>query len=53
VAMLANHLGRRGKSIPAGTLILSGGVTEAVAVEPGDHISLRIQDLGSVALRFA
>ncbi|ODU96966.1 MAG: 4-oxalocrotonate decarboxylase [Bordetella sp. SCN 68-11] len=53
VAMLANHLGRRGKSIPAGTPILSGGVTEAVAVEPGDHVSLRIQELGSVALRFA
>jgi 2-oxo-3-hexenedioate decarboxylase len=53
VAMLANHLGRRGRSIPAGTMVLSGGVTEAVAVEAGDHVSLRIQDLGSVALRFA
>lgn len=53
VAMLANHLGRRGQSIPAGTMILSGGVTEAVAVEPGDHVTLRIQDLGSVSLRFA
>ncbi len=52
VAMLANHLGRRGEEIPAGTLILSGGVTEAVAVEPGDHVSLRVQDLGSVSLRF-
>ncbi len=53
VAMLANHLGRRGRSIPAGVPILSGGVTEAVAVAPGDHVSLRIQHLGSVALRFA
>jgi 2-oxo-3-hexenedioate decarboxylase len=52
VAMLANHLGRRGQEIPAGTLILSGGVTEAVAVEAGDQVSLRIQDLGSVSLRF-
>jgi 2-oxo-3-hexenedioate decarboxylase len=53
VAMLANHLGARGQEIPAGSLILSGGVTEAVAVEAGDHVSLRIQDLGSVSLRFA
>ena len=53
VAMLANHLGRRGQAIPAGTMILSGGVTEAVAVEPGDHVTLRIQHLGSVSLRFA
>ena len=52
VAALANHLGRRGQEIPAGAVILSGGVTEAVSVEPGDHVSLRIQHLGSVSLRF-
>jgi 2-oxo-3-hexenedioate decarboxylase len=52
VAMLANHLGARGREIPAGSMILSGGVTEAVAVEAGDHVSLRIQNLGSVSLRF-
>jgi len=53
VAMLANHLGKRGREIPAGTMIMSGGVTEAVAVEAGDHVSLRVQGLGSVSLRFA
>ena len=53
VAMLANHLGKRGQEIPAGSVILSGGVTEAVAVEAGDHVNLRIQGLGSVSLRFA
>jgi 2-oxo-3-hexenedioate decarboxylase len=52
VAMLANHLGRRGQEIPAGSVILSGGVTEAVSVESGDHVCLRLQDLGSVSLRF-
>jgi len=53
VAWLANHLGRRGREIPAGSVILSGGVTEPVAVEAGDRISLRVQHLGSVSLRFA
>lgn len=53
VAMLANHLGRRGQEIPAGAVILSGGVTEAVSVEAGDHVCLRVQNLGSVSLRFA
>jgi 2-oxo-3-hexenedioate decarboxylase len=53
VAMLANHLGRREQEIPAGSVILSGGVTEAVSVEAGDHVCLRLQDLGSVSLRFA
>jgi 2-oxo-3-hexenedioate decarboxylase len=52
IAMLANHLGRRGQEIAAGSVVLSGGVTEAVAVEAGDHIGLRIQHLGSVSLRF-
>lgn len=52
VAMLANHLGKRGQEIPAGSIVLSGGVTEAVAVKAGDHVCLRIQHLGSVSLRF-
>jgi 2-oxo-3-hexenedioate decarboxylase len=52
VAMLANHLGQRGEQIPAGTLILSGGITEAVAVAAGDNVTLRLQGLGSVSLRF-
>ena len=52
VAMLANHLGARGESIPAGSLILSGGITEAVAVAAGDNVTLRVQDIGSVGLRF-
>ncbi|GAB3366878.1 MULTISPECIES: 2-oxo-3-hexenedioate decarboxylase [Giesbergeria] len=52
VAMLVNHLGRRGQSLPAGSLILSGGITEAVPVQAGDNVTLRIQDLGSVSVRF-
>ena len=53
IAMLANHLGRRGREIPAGSLILSGGITEAVAVQAGDSVCLRVQGMGSVGLRFA
>ncbi|NDY90359.1 2-oxo-3-hexenedioate decarboxylase [Ideonella livida] len=52
IAELANHLGRRGQSIPAGTLILSGGITEAVPVQAGDHVSLHVQGMGSTSLRF-
>ena len=52
VAMLVNHLGRRGQTLPAGSLVLSGGATEAVSVQPGDHVSLRVQGMGSVSLRF-
>jgi len=52
IAMLVNHLGARGEELPAGSLILSGGITEAVAVAAGDNVSLRVQGLGSVSLRF-
>ena len=52
VAMLVNHLGRRGKSLPAGSLVLSGGATEAVTVKAGDHVCLRMQGMGSVSIRF-
>ncbi|MDO9611291.1 MAG: 2-oxo-3-hexenedioate decarboxylase [Serpentinimonas sp.] len=52
IAMLANHLGARGQEIPAGTLILSGGITEAVAVAAGDHVTLKVQGMGSTGLRF-
>jgi 2-oxo-3-hexenedioate decarboxylase len=52
VAMLANHLGERGQEIPAGTFIMTGGVTEAVAVKAGDSVLVRYQDLGSVSMRF-
>jgi 2-oxo-3-hexenedioate decarboxylase len=52
IAMLANHLAERGEEIPAGSLILSGGITEAVAVQAGDSVCLRVQGMGSVGMRF-
>lgn len=52
VAMLANMLANREEEIPAGSLILSGGITAAVAVEAGDHITLRAQGMGSVSVCF-
>jgi 2-oxo-3-hexenedioate decarboxylase len=50
--MLANHLGAMGEEIPAGTLILSGGITEAVAVAAGDTVRLKVQGMGSTSMRF-
>jgi 2-oxo-3-hexenedioate decarboxylase len=52
VALLANMLGERDEEIPAGTLILTGGITAAVAVEQGDSVNVRYQGLGSVGMRF-
>jgi len=50
--MLANELAKRDQFVPAGSLILSGGITEAVAVEAGDNVTLHVQGLGQVGLRF-
>ncbi len=52
VAMMANHLGARGQHIPAGSFIMTGGVTEAILVKAGDSVLVRYQDLGSVSMRF-
>ena len=52
VAMLANLLAERGEHIPAGTFIMTGGITAAIAVEPGDNITVRYQGLGTVSGRF-
>jgi 2-oxo-3-hexenedioate decarboxylase len=52
VAMLANMLGERGRTIPAGVLILSGGATEAIQVAAGDKISVECEWLGTVSAQF-
>ena len=53
VAMVVNLLARRGEGIKAGSVILTGGITEAVAVKAGDNVQLRAQGLGSVNVNFA
>lgn len=52
VAMLANMFAERGEEIPAGTFIMTGGITAAVAVEAGDSINVRYQGLGNITARF-
>lgn len=52
VAMLVNILAELGEYLPAGSFVMSGGITEAIAVKPGDNVVARFQDLGSVSMRF-
>ena len=47
------EIAKNGQEIPAGTMILSGGITEAVPVMPGDSVTLKIQHLGSTSIRFS
>lgn len=52
VAMLASMLSERDEIIPAGTFIMTGGITAAVLVEAGDSIVVRYQDMGDVSMKF-
>jgi 2-oxo-3-hexenedioate decarboxylase len=51
VALLANWLGSRGKAIEAGWTIYSGGLTAAVPLAPGSHVSATFGHLGTVSVR--
>lgn len=50
VAWLVRQLAARGQGLRAGHIVLSGGMTEAVAVEPGDCVVARFDRLGTVEI---
>lgn len=52
VAMLANQCAARGTEIPAGCLVLTGGITAALHVKAGDTVVVHYQSLGAVRMRF-
>ncbi|MCR4398910.1 MAG: fumarylacetoacetate hydrolase family protein [Firmicutes bacterium] len=52
VAWLANKLAEFGMSIGAGEIVLSGAVTAAPPVAPGDAILVTFDELGPVGCRF-
>lgn len=52
VALLVKVLAELGEDLPAGSFVMSGGITAAIAVQPGDHVLARYQELGSISVRF-
>ena len=52
IVMLLDHLAERGESLPAGSFVMTGGITEAIPVAAGDNVIARYQDMGSVSFRF-
>jgi len=53
LALAANSLGRRGITLEAGWLVLTGGMTDAVPVEPGKAERVRFGSLGSIVVEGA
>lgn len=50
---LANTLGARGVTMRAGQVVLSGSITSAATIGPGDAVTATIAGLGSVTTRLA
>jgi 2-oxo-3-hexenedioate decarboxylase len=50
LALAANSLARRRIALEPGWLVLTGGLTDAVTVEPGTRVAARFTSLGSVYL---
>jgi 2-oxo-3-hexenedioate decarboxylase len=51
VIRLAKMLSALGEEVKAGQIILTGGITKALAVKAGDTVSTRIEELGEVSFR--
>lgn len=52
VALLVRVLAELGEDLPAGSFVMSGAITAAIPVKPGDHITTRYQELGAISARF-
>jgi 2-keto-4-pentenoate hydratase len=48
VAWLVNVLSGRGEHLPAGSVVLSGGITASVGLKPGLNVVAEFDGLGSV-----
>jgi 2-keto-4-pentenoate hydratase len=50
---LANMLGSLGQTLEAGSVIMSGSITAAVDIKPGDTVTASFGELGSLTTEFA
>jgi 2-keto-4-pentenoate hydratase len=53
VARLANWIGRRGGAVGENWIVLSGGLTPAVPLVPGGHVTATFGRLGRITVRAA
>jgi 2-keto-4-pentenoate hydratase len=49
---LANMLGSLGQTLEAGSIIMSGSITAAVAIAPGDTVTASFGEFGSLTTEF-
>jgi 2-oxo-3-hexenedioate decarboxylase len=51
IQMLVGLLHSRGEVLKAGTVVLTGAVTEAFPIQPGDNVCARFQELGTINVK--
>lgn len=51
IVQLCELLDERGLALPAGSIVLAGAATQAVQLEPGMEVRLKVQDLGTVTVK--
>jgi 2-oxo-3-hexenedioate decarboxylase len=52
LAWLANAMAEHGLALPAGSVVMTGALTDAIAVAPGDIVRVTLAGLGSLSIRF-
>lgn len=52
IAWMANKLAKRGQSIQAGEIVLSGALSGAVTISPGDQFTVELDGIGSLEAVF-
>jgi 2-oxo-3-hexenedioate decarboxylase len=50
VVWLADQLGARGRSLPAGSIVLAGALTDAVELRRGTVVTAEIGELGTIEI---
>jgi 2-oxo-3-hexenedioate decarboxylase len=53
LAWLANAMAEHGETLPAGSVVMTGALTDAIGVAPGDNVRVTIAHLGSLTIRFS
>ncbi|MDQ0218024.1 4-oxalocrotonate decarboxylase [Peribacillus cavernae] len=53
IAWMANKLVKKGQSIKAGEVVLSGALSGAATISPGDHFSVSFDGIGSLEASFS
>jgi 2-oxo-3-hexenedioate decarboxylase len=48
---MVDRLADRGEALEPGSIVLSGGLTDAVPLEPGAVVTAEIESLGTVEVR--